>query len=168
MGGIAKAGGLVNESSTHDRELREAVASALDGALLESPTAEVEELLGRALQEQVLSGLGSDTGVPEWAAGTFGPASLAQRFIAFHRRAISGQLCDPDGSGLKQEYVRLLAPGAAKAGALSTISAAVMTILPMSSFGAAGVTVAVYVALWLLHADLQRWCSEYCGGGGIS
>jgi hypothetical protein len=168
MGGIATTGGMVNESFAHDRELQEAVSSALGGALLESPTAEVEELLGRTLLQQVVSGTASGAEVPEWAAGTFGPASLARRFIGFHRRAISSQLCEPDGGGLKQEYARLLAPGAAKAGALSTISAAVLAILPVATLGAAGVTVAVYVALWLLHADLQQWCSECDGAGGAS
>jgi hypothetical protein len=156
---------MVNQRSAHDRELQEAVSSALDGSLLESPMGEVEELLGRTLQQQVVSGTASGAEIPEWAAGTFGPASLGRRFIGFHRRAISSQLCEPNGGGLKLEYARLLAPGATKAGALSTISATVMAILPVAALGAAGVTVAVYVSLWLLHADLQQWCSE-CGGAG--
>gem|GEM_PF-5107008 len=137
-------------------ELEKAVDSAVKGGLLESTPQEVEELLGRTLQRRVLAG--DET--PQWAAGTFGPSSLARRFIDFHLNAIRRELCAPDGSGLKPEYARLVAPGATKAGALTTFSAVLTGVLGESVLGTAGASVAVYVALWFLHADLQQLCLE--------
>jgi hypothetical protein len=141
-------------------EIESLVESAIAGDLLNASAAEVEELLGQELQRQVLARVDSDAPNPEWASATFGPASLARRFLDFHKSAITRQICAGDGSGLKPEFVRLLQPGAAKAGGLSALSATLMAVLHINTAEAAGGAVAVYTGLWMLHADMQQWCHE--------
>jgi hypothetical protein len=145
-------------------DLEGAVESAIDSGLDGSSQAEVEELLGALLQRRVLELAGGPEPVPDWAASTFGPASLAKRFVEFHRMAIAARICDPEGGGLKPEFATRLEPGASKATTLSALSAAVMSSLHVDPAQTAGAAVAVYVALWLLHADLQHWCAQCTGG----
>jgi hypothetical protein len=146
-----------------DLAVQDAVEAAVAGGLLESSREEVEELLGGQLLQQILSDADSATNPPPWAAGTFGPASLARRFIEFQRSAIRSQLCDDEVGGLKLEYARMLKPGAAKAGGLSTLSAALVSVFGAAAPVAGGAAIGVYTAVWLLHADLQAWCQE-CDG----
>jgi hypothetical protein len=145
---------------TEDADVERFVRSAVDGGLVDAPREEVEKLLGEQLQREILDSIGSDAAVPQWATATFGPASLARRFIDFHRAAIGMQICAGDGSGLKPEFARLLQPGAGKAGGLGALSAALMSVLHITPPEAAGGGVAVYTAIWMMHADLQQWCLE--------
>ena len=143
--------------STRDTELAEAVAAAVEGELLTTSREELETLLGERLQ-QLLLRASPDGNMPPWAQATFGPASLARRFIDFHRDALSVQLCAPDGSGLKPELARRLEPKGTGTGGLGALAAAILTMLHATAPEAGGSAVAVYVALWMLHTDLQQWC----------
>lgn len=147
-----------------DAELARAVAAAVEGELLESSREEIEALLGERLQQRLLLRARPDGNLPPWAEGTFGPASLARRFIDFHRDAISAQLCAPDGSGLKPELARRLEPKGTRTGGLGAVAAAILAVLHASAPEAGGSAVAVYIALWMLHADLQQWCLSCANG----
>jgi hypothetical protein len=144
--------------SSSQVELERAVAAAVDGGLLDSTREEIEAVLGERLQQQILSTATPGADTPVWSQGTFGPASLARRFIDFHREAIRAQICAPDGSGLKPALARQLKSKGARGGGLSAVAAATLTVLHAAVPVAGAGAIAVYVALWLLHADLQQWC----------
>jgi hypothetical protein len=149
-------------------EFEQAVAAAVEGDLLNSPRDEIEEFLGQHLQQQLLRPAVLDSQMPAWAQGTFGPATLARRFIHFHADAICAQLCAADGSGLKPELARRLESTGARTGGLGAVAATILATLHASAPEVGGSAVAVYVAVWLLQADLQQWCRNCVAGGDPS
>lgn len=147
-----------------DVELELLAAEAVEEGLLEASVDEIEVLLGQHLRTTVLSDSVGGTDVPEWASGDYGPSNLARRFLDYQSDAIRRQICLSDGSGLKPKYARLLRADTSKAGALTGVAGAMMAVLNIEPGTVIGPATALYVALWLGHANLEMWCIS---GGSI-
>lgn len=89
-------------------------------------------------------------------AGGFG--SMAQRFLSFYTDAIHREICNPDQSGLKDQYRTLM-------GGQST-QEQVRSLVPLliNAIGASAAlinpaAIAALVALWLIRSGLDQWCT---------
>lgn len=130
--------------------------------LLEAGQQEIEILVGESLYSDVLAASEKNLPIAEWASGDYGPANLFERFIKYEARAIRAQICLEDGTGLKPQYAKLIKANAPKASSLVGISGAIMATYHASVETVIGPATAIYLALWLMHTNLDLWCT--CGG----
>ncbi|WP_146044377.1 tetratricopeptide repeat protein [Amycolatopsis sp. BJA-103] len=149
-----------DDGTSRKPELDDLVRQAVDGGLLELTGLELEDLLGRQLEELLRANAVAHGSAPQWAAGDFGPRNLAARFIASQAEVIRQQVCKQDGTGLKPKYVRMMQPGGNKASALTAMAALLYAELQLSATTVAAPAVAIYIALWLLHGNMARFCGE--------
>lgn len=149
-----------NELNNPSPELERMATSLIDTGFLNASMDEIESNLGQRLQQELLDASKKGEQAPEWAQSTYGPKDIAKRFIDFQKNAIFGELCDPKRKKLKIKYEKLLSPTTSKAITIAGLTATLLTVFGLSAPQVAVPSVAAYVALWLLHADLEHLCSQ--------
>lgn len=131
-----------------------------DSGLLDAEPGEIEHSLGQRLRQELLSASMQGEQLPEWARGDYGPADLAKRFLEFQANALYDEVCDPKKGKLKSKYAKLLNATSSKAATVAALAAAILAVFHVTNPQLAIPAVAAYVALWLVNANLQRWCRE--------
>lgn len=143
-----------------EEDVQEFLKSVSEARLADAGLEEIEYDLGMILRDQLLKKLASRSQAPSWAQGDYGPRDLARRFFEFQRRAVYNELCEPDGSGLKPRYAKLLSSKSTTAAVIATLAATICAVLQKSASQVAVPAVGVYFALWLLRIDLEQVCKE--------
>jgi hypothetical protein len=123
---------------------------ALRGGLLAEPLPSVES---HALGAIATAGrrIGAARKGPELNA-------WARRMLLELEAALRMELCRPNGAGLKAEYEDVLTRALTRDG-IADLAAVVLRVARAVAPALAVSTVALYVAVWLLKAGLNRWCA---------
>jgi len=150
----------MGNDETFEANVQEFLKSISENALADAGLEEIAYDLGMILRDQLLKRLGPTSQIPSWAQGDYGPRDLARRFFEFQKRALYNELCEPNASGLKPRYAKLLSSKSTTAAVVATLAAMICAVFEKTASEVAVPAVAVYIALWLLQIDLEQMCKE--------